>query len=119
METKTIGQLRKEANAIYSVIREMEKAEFEEEATKALGRYFTKPNSYGSGPKWVVYFLPVSVKDLSIVGMSFQTDCFGRIEVEPQHCHIGDMEGWKEITQEEFEDAYSELAATILHLAAT
>ena len=88
------------------------------------GKYFKSTNSYGGGKSWWVYTKITSIKREDVydtrgngpachfTGWSFQTDSYGKIEVETQtkgHIHyIGNQ-----ITEVEFKSAWKKVIEKI------
>ena len=125
METKEelIKKLRK--------IEEKEKRELIEKFYPQLksfeGKCFRIKNSYGSGQKWWMYVIIKKVEKndaylsgetvlSTFSGISFQTDCFGNMRIEPKFTSfIHSMSEKDEITRKQFNLAFFKFQLQLLN----
>ena len=125
METKEelIKKLRK--------IEEKEKIELIEKFYPQLksfeGKCFRIKNSYGSGKNWWMYVIIKKVEKndaylsgetvlSTFSGISFQTDCFGNMRIEPKFTtFIHSMSEKDEITRKQFNLEFLKLQSKLLN----
>lgn len=116
METKekTLYQLKKERSAISEQIHNLEIKELEEKNASLVGCYFKKENRYSQevGGTWFIYRYVERLEGGRPHGLQFQTDCYGRIEIEPD-TNLFSFDGSEQIDQIEFNQAYAAMFTTV------
>lgn len=91
------------------------------------GKCYRIKNSYGGGQKWWMYVLITKVDKndaylsgetvlSTFSGISFQTDCFGNMRIEPKYTtFIHSMSEKNEITRKQFNLAFLQLQSKLLN----
>lgn len=91
------------------------------------GKCFRIKNSYGGGKKWWMYVIITKVDKndaylsggtvlSTFSGISFQTDCFGNMRIEPKYTtFIHSMSEKNEITRKQFNLAFLQLQSKLLN----
>lgn len=108
--------------AAYAVVEAHRDAEREAAAAEKrlfIGRYFKYRNTYGgSDTGWWLYGSPTALDDGgTLVGLSFQTTCYGEIEINQNRGSLITLPGsWQEIEAAEFWAAAAMLQCKVLDL---
>ena len=91
------------------------------------GKCFRIKNSYGGGKKWWMYVIITKVDKndaylsgetvlSTFSGISFQTDCFGNMRIEPKYTtFIHSLSEKNEITRKQFNLAFLQLQSKLLN----
>jgi hypothetical protein len=88
------------------------------ELEKLIGRCFKYHNSYGSGEKWWLYRKIVGIDGTTLKTFEFQITSYsdeGKMEIKESHCY--GVDGYLEITKDEWYAEWSKVAARIRTLA--
>lgn len=115
MRTPTL----EEARAVLERHNEVEKEkQHAEVVARCVGRFYRYHNSYGGGDdakRWWMYFAVTEVEDwtCACIGLEFQTDSGGKIEIDPRARHyVHKHDSWIEISREEFTLAAQAIGAS-------
>lgn len=99
-------------NDIRAELCEIEREENEAENSALLGRCFKYRNSYSlpqsDDDRWWIYRKVTALDDGMPVFFSFQTDIYGKSEVEKKES-FGSVKDWQEIPESELQDAWGDL----------
>ncbi len=110
-----LKELQDEKARISSQIGEIEKQRRNERNVALIGKCFQYRNSLGSSTEdWWLYAKIIRAEDGNLIAHRFQTDCHGRMEVDPEHTIWDDLSaGYEEIPSEDFNAAWAGLKAAI------
>lgn len=103
-------ELQKTIDTARAELHEIQAREAEERNRQLVGKCFIYRNCYScpEGPQdyWWLYVRVIGVSDASLQVLQFQTDKYGKVEIEPaQLCgQLGS--GHQEIPREEFDKAW-------------
>lgn len=104
-------RLEKTLKATRSQLMEIEESERAERNQRFVGRYFRYQNCYSCPAKssdyWCMYFRVVGLTNGGLSLQKFQTDKDGNLRVEPNDYWHEMLDGCNEITQQQYEKAFS------------
>lgn len=106
-----IAELESAARAANAALSRAQAKQRAEENGALVGRFYKYHNSYSCPEKpsdrWWLYIRVESVDGYCIKCLKFETDKYGKVEIEPRHnlsFRLGD--GYQEITAAEFNKAW-------------
>lgn len=115
-----IEEAKKERARLSKIIHDAEDRRIEEENQKLLGRFFKYSNSYScpEGPqdRWWLYAHVIGATGGTVEMERFQTDKYGKIEVEPRYTGFGFLSGYEEITEAEYRKALAKVKERVASL---
>lgn len=123
MTVQTLEDLQKAQRKTNLAINALESKRRHAENIGTLGKHFKYRNCYSCPEKlsdyWPIYAKVLSVdKDGYIQALQFETDKYGNIniKVRDQAYHMGNGDGWTEVTKTEYTRALKALKAKIAKL---
>ena len=110
-----LEELQDERTRLNIHIWEIERRESDKRNATLIGKCFRYSNSFGSGESWWLYVKIIGAVDGNLISRRFQTDCRGRMEVEPEHTTFTDLlnADYEEISSKDFDTAWIDFKATI------
>lgn len=114
-------ELRKTIKLAQEELYEIMQEHDQKEAAKLVGKCFKYRNCYSfresENDYWWQYGRVIGAEGGTSIMITFQIDCYGRIEIEPKipsHPYSGN--GWEEIGKGEWTAAVKELQSKIIFL---
>jgi len=103
---KTEQELQAELTKIRGQLNKIEDKRRKEANSPLLGKCFKYSNSYGGDKRWWLY-LKITKAGYWLEGWSFQRPTDGRMEVKVEKCMMSILGGYVEISQSEFDRAWT------------
>lgn len=123
IKTPTLESLQETVRRANEAIGKLESTRRYEQNIGTLGKFFKYRNCYSCPKKpsdyWPIYAKVTAVdKDGHITALQFETDKYGSVSVKiKEHAyHMGNGDGWTEITASEYRRALKALKSKIAKL---
>lgn len=116
MNKREIEKLRRQRRALDEKIFAEDQIRADKHNAKLVGKCFLYMNSYGGsyGEPWPLYQKVLSAEEGGVTLFQFETDCDGKITIEPACRRFGIATLGESISENEFDAAYHELCELLL-----